>query len=110
MKERELREHAVCDVCGEKIGASKLPMFAVVTLRRYHVKLERIQRQDGLVAMLGGHAGLAMAMGPDEDLAEEYDDPMELTICATCHIERELTVAELIAIGVAKEEAEAAAT
>lgn len=103
MKERELRDHATCDVCGNKIGASKLPVFSVVTLRRFRVRLDAIRRQDGLTAMLGGHAGLAMAMGPDEDLAEEYADPLELTICATCQLERELTIAEMIGIGLDKE-------
>lgn len=106
MKEKELRAHAVCDVCGKRIGESKLPLFATVTLRRYAINLDAMRRQDGLTAMLGGHARLAMVMGPDEDLAKEYADEIDLTICANCQIEKSVTIAELIGIGIEKEDQE----
>jgi len=81
MKEKELREHAECDLCHNKIGASKLPMFYVVKLTTYGLNLSATQRQQGLGLMIGGT--LAMAMGVDEDLADEIDC-IEKTVCFNC--------------------------
>jgi hypothetical protein len=84
MKELELREHVTCLVCGKRIGASGLPMFWIVRIERHGVKLDAIQRQDHLAGFLGGHAGLARVMGPDEEMTTPLMDPAELTVCETC--------------------------
>jgi hypothetical protein len=84
MKEEELREHAKCNVCGKGIGASGLPMFWTVRVERHGLKADAIQRQTGLTMMLGGHAGLARVMGPDEEMTTPLMDPVELTVCETC--------------------------
>ncbi len=84
MKEDQLREHAKCDVCGKSIGASGLPMFWTVRVERHGLKLDALQRQQGLTMMLGGHAGLARVMGPDEEMTTPLMDPVELTVCETC--------------------------
>lgn len=84
MKERELREAALCAGCGKNIGASGIPLFYRVTIERFGLDFKACQRQQGLGLMLGGHGGLAMIMGPDEDLAVPMMDPVKVTICELC--------------------------
>lgn len=82
MKERELSQHTDCDVCGKKVGASGLPLFSTLKLKRWGLRLDAIRRQDGLSAFLGSNV-LAGVMGLDEDVAtvvSEYD----ATVCETC--------------------------
>ena len=84
MKESELRAHAICSICKKKIGASGLPMFYRLKIERFGVKLDAMRRQDGLTALLNGHARLAMVMGTDEDMAIPAMDPLTLVICEAC--------------------------
>lgn len=93
MKERELREHAVCSLCGEKIGHSGLPIFCRVTVEQFSINLNAVQRQTGL-AMTLGHAGLASVMGPDEEMAHEIDR-ITLTVCHQCAINGDTPIAAL---------------
>ena len=83
MKEKELRECAVCARCGKKIGATGLPLFWRVRIERYGLKIDALKRQQGLTMMLGGHAILAQVMGTDEDMAEKISSK-EVTICEDC--------------------------
>lgn len=106
MKEDQLREHAKCDLCGKGIGASGLPMFWTVRIERHGLKLGALQRQQGLTMMLGGHAGLARVLGPDEDMTTPLMDPVELTVCESCGTERQVFVAELAEKGTAEAEKE----
>lgn len=66
MKEQELRAHATCSLCRQKIGASGLPLFYRLTVERFGVKLDAVRRQAGLEMMLGGAVRIAQAMGIDE--------------------------------------------
>ena len=84
MKERELRECATCAVCGQKIGASGLPMFWRVKIESYVINLDAVKRKTGLEMMLGGSAALAAALGPDEEMATAFGSPIEMTVCAGC--------------------------
>ena len=84
MKEKELREHAICTVCKRAIGHAGLPLFYVLTIERYGVKMDAVKRQDGLSALLGGHARLAAVMGPDEEMTESLMDPGKITVCEVC--------------------------
>lgn len=86
MKETELRNHAECSLCSKKIGESSLPLFLTVTVKRYGLKPDALQRQQGLAMMLGGSALIANAMGMDEDLAEVIDTNT-LTICHDCSMD-----------------------
>ena len=83
MKEKELREHAICSRCKKPIGHTGLPLFWTLRVERFGIKSQAIHRQDGLAAFLGNSA-LASVMGPDEDLAESILDPVELTLCEEC--------------------------
>lgn len=84
MKERELREVVKCGLCGKKVGESGVPLFWRVKIERYGIDLRAVERQQGLTMMLGGHAALAMVMGPNEDLAKPMMEPVSLTVCETC--------------------------
>ena len=97
MKERELRQHATCSLCRQKIGHTGLPLFWTVRIERFGVDLAAAQRQHGLGLMLGGP--LAMVMGPDEDLATPMMEPLTLTVCERCACERDLPVAALAEVG-----------
>ncbi|MGM3021142.1 hypothetical protein ACS2UM_27240, partial [Bacillus cereus group sp. BC317] len=63
MKEAELRQHATCSLCHKPIGHTRLPLFWKVTVERFGVDLQAVQRQHGLGLMIG--APLASVMGPD---------------------------------------------
>lgn len=81
MKEAELRKRANCSRCKKKLGESGL-IFSTLLQRDFVIDINAAQRQTGLGLILG--AGLAMHMGPDEDLAIEAPEPVDLTLCALC--------------------------
>ena len=87
MKEHELRKHANCSVCGNKILASGLPLFWRVTVERFCVDLRALSRQQGLTMLLNGRAAIAAAMGPDEDMAQPAMEPTIITMCEKCAME-----------------------
>jgi len=82
MKENELRECAVCDQCGNKIGYEGNINFYRVTVKSYILNVGAIQRQDGL-AMMMGSSQLANVMGTDEEMAIQIDEKT-ITVCADC--------------------------
>jgi hypothetical protein len=84
MKEEELRKHAKCSMCGKGIGHTGLPFFWTLAADRYGIDFKAMRRQDGLAAYLGGHAGLAAVLGPNEDMAEKIMDTVTLTLCEDC--------------------------
>ena len=94
MKEKELREHQECNLCKQKIGKAGLPIFYTATIKTYGLKMDALQRQQGLGMMIGGT--LAMHMGTNEDLAEQVGDSAEITICADCYASKEYPVAMLV--------------
>ncbi len=94
MKEKELREHSNCSICEKKIGETGIPLFWTVQIKWFGIKLDAVQRQQGLTMMLGGHAGLAGVMGPDEDMAECIRT-VTLTVCEDCAVMRDLPIAAL---------------
>jgi hypothetical protein len=82
MKEKELREHAECTACKQKIGHTGLPMFWTGKLTRHMVDMGALRRQAGL-AMAMGSAALAGVMGPDEDMSKPVSE-YEITLCEEC--------------------------
>ena len=98
MKEKELRKPAICSICKNKIGHTKLPLFWTVQVKRYGIKAGALQRQAGLTMMLGGNALLAGAMGPNEDMAECINT-VNITVCEDCAINQNLPVAALAEMG-----------
>lgn len=82
MKERELRQHAACGVCGQKIG--KAPVFYMVSVEHFVFDRAAIQRQTGLEMMMGGNTALAQAFSPDDDLAQRLEEPRRFSVCLSC--------------------------
>ncbi|HOX08711.1 MAG TPA: hypothetical protein PK280_20115, partial [Planctomycetota bacterium] len=83
MREAELRKYCKCSICGKKIGEAGMLLFWRVRIERFGVDLGAVQRQDGLAAMLNGHAALARVMGPDEEMAKAVMEPVTLAVCET---------------------------
>ncbi len=94
MKEKELREHAKCDLCELGIGHTGLPLFWTVKIERHGVLIDAVRRQDGLGAFLGSPA-LAAVMGTDEEMTKPMMAPVELTVCESCATDRGLPIAAL---------------
>lgn len=86
MKEQELRKIANCAICGKPFGHTGLPLFWRVTIERFGINTQAIQRQDGLAAMLGS-SYLASIMGTDEDIAASILGPVKITVCENCALE-----------------------
>ncbi len=83
MKEKELRERAVCNSCGKKVGACGSPFIWTVKIERHMVDMAPMKRQDGLTAMLGGNAMLANVMGMDEAMTTRISSS-DRTVCDDC--------------------------
>lgn len=83
MKEAELRKHATCSRCREKVLHTGLPLFWRVTVERFGVDIAAAKRQDGLGRFLGSSV-LAEVMGPNQDMATLLMGPVTLTLCETC--------------------------
>lgn len=94
MKETELRKFATCGLCKKKVLQSGLPLFYRLTVERFGIKMDAVNRQAGLEMMLGGSAFVAQAMGPDEDMAEPMMEPLSIAICEKCAM-TDLCVAEI---------------
>lgn len=95
MKERELREASKCGLCGRGVMADGIPLFYRVTIERHGIKADAVRRQSGLEMMLGGAVGIARALGPDEDMTEPMMDPVKITVCEHCSMNKSIPVAVL---------------
>lgn len=93
MREKELREVAKCIECGKAFGHTGLPLFWRVTIERYGVDMQAVNRQQGLTMMLGGNAMLAQFMGADDEMAKLITSD-SVTLCEECAM-KELNIAWL---------------
>ncbi len=85
MKEKELRQLSTCSFCNEKLFANNVvPMFWTMKVSQYILDTAALQRQTGLEMMMGGAAGLAQVMSPNEDLAKEIGEEKTLSVCMEC--------------------------
>lgn len=99
MKERELREASHCAVCEEPFGrATTMPLFYRVRVQLFGLDMNAIKQQDGLTAMLGGHAMLASVMGTNAEMASEIGTSKTFTVCHACAM-GEIEVARLHELG-----------
>lgn len=94
MNERELRQHATCSLCRQKIGHTGLPLFWTVRIERHGIDMRAVQRQAGLEMRLGNVA-LAQAFSPEGEMTTPMMEPLTLTVCEACAVERDLPVAAL---------------
>lgn len=93
MQVEELRKHAKCSICGNKIGKSGLPVFYTFKIVPYYIDGNAIQRHSGLEMMLGSPA-LAQVMCSGEDMANK-GETIEGTICFGC-INKPIKINEII--------------
>lgn len=77
IKERDLRP---CKVCGKRHEA---PVFYRVQVESFAFDMQAVQRQVGLGMMMGGNAGIAQVMGPDEDMAKCLSSETAI-LCLDC--------------------------
>ena len=84
MKEQELRSHAVCSICGEKIGRDSAVMFWIIKVERHVVKFGAVRRRDGLAMLFGGSEKLADVFDVGEDMTIPLRAPVEITVCYQC--------------------------
>lgn len=94
MRAKQLLQNANCSTCTAPIGRSGIPLFWTVTIERHGLDLDAIRRHDGLAMMMGSHA-LAEILGPNEDLTIRVMEPIRLTICESCMMEKFPLLAEL---------------
>lgn len=102
MKERELRNHAACSLCGRKTFAPGLPLFWTVRIQRFGLNVNAVNRQAGLEQFIGNVA-LAQVFSPGEDMATEMHPPIELTVCEDCACNRYLPLAAIAEIAETEE-------
>jgi hypothetical protein len=88
MREKELRERATCSACGKKIGHAQVPIFWTLCIERHGIKRDAVMRQQGLTMMLDGNAALASVMGTDEEMTTPLIEPVTVTVCEPCSLER----------------------
>jgi hypothetical protein len=87
MKEAELRTHSQCFVCDKKIGQLPIPIFNIIEIERFVLKIDAVKRQQGLAMQLGGNGILASVMGPDEDMAQSMAKN-KVMVCDDCILSR----------------------
>lgn len=77
------RDIAPCLRCGKGVMHDGAVVFYRVRIETFGADLGAIRRAAGLEMILGGRVGLAIAMGPDEDLAKRLSDRTGL-LCLDC--------------------------
>lgn len=98
VKEAELRTHKDCSICHKPIGHTGLPLFWTLKIERHGILMNAVRRQDGLATSLNSNY-LASVMGPDEEMTQSMMEPVELTVCETCAMDKRVIVAHLAEMG-----------
>lgn len=108
MKPADIRP---CDLCGNPLCHTQVPLFWRVQIERLGIDLNVARQLDGLASFLGS-SRLAEAFAPSTELVKSlHETPDELLICERCALSPEgkpLPVAVLAGIasdGKAKREA-----
>lgn len=73
-----------CCRCGRGVMHAGMPLFFRITIERMGIDARAVQRQAGLEMMLGGHAAIAHAMGPNDDIGLPIGDAGKGLICHGC--------------------------
>lgn len=92
MRELELREFAVCDICRKKIGESRIPFFYKVSVETHHLDGGAIQRKTGLELVTGSPL-LATVLGPDEPMTTVPGGCTTVSVCYNCAVRNGALVA-----------------
>lgn len=77
------RDFTPCLRCGKGVMHAGAPVFYRVRIEQFVIDPAAVNRTAGLEMMLGGNVAIAMAMGPDEDLAKRLSETTGL-LCLDC--------------------------
>ena len=80
MKQRDIQP---CVMCQRGVMHDNNLAFYRLDLQYLIANVGAIQRQSGLEMLLGGHARIALALGPDEDMATPISQGVVL-VCLEC--------------------------
>lgn len=72
-----------CDLCGEKLCRTQIPLFWRVHIERMAIDLKVARQLEGL-SMLIGSSVIAEAMAPSNDLVVPLGEASELMVCDPC--------------------------
>ena len=89
MKMKDLRP---CDKCGGQI----VPVFHIVEVTQAIVDGAAVNREHGMVQMMGGSVGLASVLGRNEDVVKMVPHSTKLILCQDCGMSGDLNLAELV--------------
>lgn len=73
-----------CGICHKGVMHDGSNTFLRVSVERFIIDSNAVQRAHGLEVMLGGRGDIAQAMGLDEDLAKLMDANMQMIVCTDC--------------------------
>lgn len=103
------RDITPCCSCGKGVAHSNQLTAYRVRLTHLAMNVGAVRRQTGLEMMLGGAAGLAAVMGPDEDILVPLAAESTWLVCQQCAMDRPLAQIVEIADRRDRERAEAEA-
>jgi hypothetical protein len=89
MKMKDLRP---CDKCGGQI----VPVFHIVEVTQAIVDARAVNREYGMVQVMGGSVALASIMGVNEDVVKMVPHSTTLILCQDCGLSGEINLAELV--------------
>lgn len=95
-----------CDLCGNKLCATGVPLFYRVRIERIGVDLNAVRQLDGLTMFFRGAAAIADAFAPSTDIAKPLQEtPDELLICDACAVRDREPIMALTEIASTRKEA-----
>lgn len=89
MKMKDLRP---CDKCGGQI----VPVFHIVEVTQAIVDGAAVNREYGMIQMMGGSVALASVMGRNDDVVKIVPHSTKLILCQDCALTEEINLAELV--------------
>jgi hypothetical protein len=102
MKQEEIKK---CAHCKQGVMHTGLPLFWRISVERFGIDMQAVQRQHGLELVTGSPV-LARVLGPDEDLATPVMDKKEFILCEACSSTPILVILEEIQDDEKREEEE----
>ena len=81
LKRDELKH---CALCNRGVMHDNNISFYRITIQQFLIDVRAVQQQAGLELMMGGHAAIAHALGPDANLAKAPCPAQSHLICQEC--------------------------
>lgn len=97
------RDFEPCIGCDKGVMHAGSIVFARVSIERFVVDIAEVRKAHGLELLMGGHAALANAMGPDADLAKRFSKD-DVLLCDDCFTSHQLAIFRLLDRAMEREE------